>query len=330
MHGVRLLVRLSGVIMTLLSRFKLSRRLRWILAIGSIVVIAVMLFINYRFYLPIGTGPAGPSVAAEPFESKWSDRKVVLVGIGDSVTAGFGASKGKSYVERLADNPPDEFDDMQGRSLSRVLPNLEVKNIAVSGSNSLQHVGYVADLEKQPEDVFGIVVMTCGGNDLIHWYGKKPPREGAMYGATLPKAQPWIANYKTRLDGLLTDIEKKFPGGCLIFLADIYDPSDGVGDPETTWALPAWPDGLPILAAYNQTIRDVAATHPNVRVVPMHETFLGHGIHCRQWWRENYCGSDPTYWYGENLEDPNDRGYDALRRAFLNEIVKERERMRSK
>ncbi len=299
--------------MTLISRFQMSRRLRWILAIGGLALVAVLLFINYRFYLPVGTGPAGPPVAAKPFERPWSERKVVLVAMGDSVTFGQCASKGKGYVDRLADNPPDEFDDMQGRSLRRVLPNLQIKNIAVSGSNSLQHASYAeTKLEQQSDDVFGIVVMTCGGNDLIHWYGRKPPREGAMYGATLQQAQTWIANYKTRLDGLLTDIEAKFPGGCLIFLADIYDPSDGVGDPETTWALPPWPDALPILASYNQIIRDVAAAHPNVRVVPMHDAFLGHGIHCRQWWRQNYCRADPTYWYGDILEDPNDRGYDAL------------------
>lgn len=314
--------------MILFSRLKLSRRLLWILAIGGLVVAAVLLFINYRFNLSMGAGPAGPPVAAEPFEKPWSERKVILVGVGDSVTAGFGAGPGKSYFELLADNPPDEHPDMQGRSLRRVLPNLQVKNTAVSGSNSLQHVGYVAELEKQPEDVFGIVVMTCGGNDLIHWYGRKPPREGAMYGATLQQAQPWIANFKTRLDGLLTDIEKKFPGGCLIFLADIYDPSDGVGDPETTWALPPWSDALAILAAYNQTIRDVAADHTCARVVPMHDAFLGHGIHCRQWWLKNYCRQDPHYWYGDILEDPNERGYDALRRVFLNEIVQEQDQLR--
>jgi lysophospholipase L1-like esterase len=311
--------------MSLFRRLKLSRRLLWILAIGGIVVGAALLFINYRFNLPEGRGPAGPPVAAEPFEKPWSDRKVLLVGVGDSVTAGFGAHQGKGYFDLLADNPPDEFPDMQGRCLRRVLPNLQVKNAAVSGSNSLQHVGYVAELEKQPEDVFGIVVMTSGGNDLIHWYGRKPPREGAMYGATLEQAQPWIANFKTRLDGLLVDIEKKFPGGCLIFLADIYDPSDGVGDPETTWALPAWPGALDILAAYNQTIRDVAGQHASTRVVPMHDAFLGHGIHCRQWWRQHYRRDDPHYWYGTVLEDPNQRGYDALRRVFLQQIVREQE-----
>ena len=142
--------------MSLISRIKISRSLRWILASGGIALVAALLFINYRFHLPVGTGPAGPPVAAKPFEKPWSERKVVLVGMGDSVTAGFGASKGKGYVDRLADNPPDEFDDMQGRSLRRVLPNLQVKNIAVSGSNSLQHVGYVKELETQPEVSMGM------------------------------------------------------------------------------------------------------------------------------------------------------------------------------
>jgi hypothetical protein len=54
-----------------------------------------------------------------------------------------------------------------------------------------------------------------------------------------------------------------------------------------------------------------------VHVVPVHEVFLGHGIHCRQFWRTHYHWRDPHYWYFENIEDPNDRGYDALRRVFL-------------
>jgi len=35
----------------------------------------------------------------------------------------------------------------------------------------------------------------------------------------------------------------------------------------------------------------------------------------------NYDWHDPHYWYFENIEDPNDRGYDALRRIFLREIA---------
>ncbi len=144
-----------------------------------------------------------------------------------------------------------------------------------------------------------------------------------MYGATLTQAQPWIVNYGQRLDTMFGQIESRFPGGCLIFVADIYDPSDGAGDPESVW-LPAWRDCILILAAYNTKLREVATKHSAVRVVPVHDAFLGHGIHCRKFWRANYQADDAHYWYHDNIEDPNDRGYDALRRVFLQAISRER------
>src|SRR5262249_4891669 len=203
---------------------------------------------------------------------------------------------------RLLANPADEFDDMRGRSLTPVLPNLAVKNIALSGSNSLQHLHWLCEkLDQQPDDVFGLVVMTSGGNDLIHWYGRSPPQEGATYGATLEQAKPWIVNYENRLDEMFSFLSSRFPGGCLIFIADIYDPSDGQGDPESA-LLPAWSDVLAIHAAYNEAIRTAANRHSFVRVVPLYDTFLGHGIHCRKLWRAHYRFHDPYYWYGPNLE----------------------------
>ncbi len=284
---------------------------------------ATAAYIEFHFHLPEGAGPAGPAVPREPFERPWTEHKVLLLGVGDSVTAGLGSTRGHSYFERLVANPADEFDDMHGRALGNVLPNLTTRNMAVSGSNSLQHVQWVREkLETQPADVFGLVVMTSGGNDLIHWYGRSPPHEGAMYGATLEQAQPWVTNYEGRLDEMFGLLEARFPGGCLIFVADVYDPSDACGDPETV-RLPAWPDVLAIHAAYNQALRRAAARHACVRVVPVYQEFLGHGIHCRKFWRAPYRSRDPHYWYAPNLEDPNDRGYDAIRRVFLNEILKE-------
>jgi lysophospholipase L1-like esterase len=303
------------------------RRLLWILGIGAGLVACAAVYIELHFHLPEGVGPAGPAVAAEPFASPWSDRKILLLGVGDSVTAGFGASRGHSYFELLAQNSDDEFPDMQGRSLSRVLPRLTTLNLSLSGSTSLQHLERLKEkLEKQPEDVFGLVVMTCGGNDIIHWYGRSVPREGAMYGATLAQAEPWTANFEKRLDDIFELIKSRFPGGCHIFIADIYDPSDGLGDPESA-LMPAWSDVLAIHAAYNAAIRRAAARHPFVGVVPMYAAFLGHGIHCRQFWRSHYHVSDPHYWYAPNLEDPNNRGYDAIRRVFLNEIIQSRSRL---
>jgi lysophospholipase L1-like esterase len=301
------------------------KRLRWVLASGFVLILAAMGYVHFFLYLPMGSGPAGPSVEPNAFEQPWTDRQVLFLGLGDSVTAGFGATKGHSYFDRLVANPPDEFQELQGVCLSKVLPNLKSVNLSISGSNSLQHLDHIRQcLPRQEEHTFGLIVMTTGGNDLIHWYGATKAREGAMYGATFAQAQPWIDNYERRLDAMFTAIEERFPGGCAIFVGDIYDPSDGVGDPESTWVLPRWADCLKIVAAYNAALYGVAEKHSAVHVVPVHKTFLGHGIHCRQFWRANYDWSDPHYWYYENIEDPNDRGYDALRRVFLKEIAAQR------
>lgn len=293
------------------------------LAVTGLALIILALVVRYFWWArPIGRGPAGPSVPAEWFEAKWSDRPVLLLGVGDSVTAGLGASRPDlSYFHRLAHNPPDEFADMRGRCLAAVLPNLQTKNIALSGSNSIQHLQRIEELPVQNADLLGVIVMTTGGNDLIHWYGRRPPREGAMYGATFEQARPWVASFQKRLHTMIELLQSKFPGGCHIFLGDIYDPTDGVGDAPSVF-LPRWPDGVTIHAAYNTAIHRCADQYSFVHLVPIYKTFLGHGSHCTQFWRLHYRADDPHYWFYYNIEDPNDRGYDALRRIFLLEIAR--------
>ncbi len=298
-----------------------------LLRCSIIAVIAVALLIGgilyFNVYLPQGEGPAGPDVPAEPFGHFWSEQEALLLGIGDSITDGYGARSGFSYFERLVKNPPSDSPDMVGKNLSAVLPNLTTRNIASSGTTSIRHHAEIKALHRYPEDVFGIVVMTTGGNDLIHSYGRRPPEEGAMYGASFEQARPWIDNFEKRLDEMVNLIQEAFPGGCHIFLANIYDPSDGTGN-TSAWftGLPAWPDGIGILHAYNTIIAQCAAKHDNVHLVDIHTTFLGHGIHCRKLWLKNYRWNDPTYWYYLNIEDPSERGYDAIRRVFLIEMAR--------
>jgi lysophospholipase L1-like esterase len=288
------------------------------LAIGS----AAYFYFNFYFLFE-SNGPAGPEVPAEPFGQIWSSQQVLLLGVGDSITRGFGASKGFSYFERLIDNPQRDSDDMLGKNLSAVFPKLETKNISVSGSDSSHHFGQIQKLEPQLSNVLGIVVMTTGGNDLIHDYGRTPPRECAMYGATLEQAKPWIENFERRLDEMVTALGKKFPDGCYIFLANIYDPSDGTGNTSSAiTGLPAWPDGVLILKLYNEIISRCAERYDYVHLVDIHKAFLGHGIHCKKFWLKHYCSWDPHYWYSMIIEDPNDRGYDAIRRLFLIEMAK--------
>ncbi|WP_044302543.1 SGNH/GDSL hydrolase family protein [Rhodopirellula sallentina] len=304
------------------------RSRRWLLLLGVVILVAVPAYIELFLRRPVGSGSAGPKVAKAPFDSVWTDRKILLFGIGDSVTRGLGAkSRSHTYFERLRQNPSDEYDDMKGKCLSVVLPNLTSENVAVSGSTSIEHLQTLQTrVTPFPDDMFGLVVMTTGGNDLIHSYGRRPPEEGAMYGATLEQAEPWIVNFHERLNQILDGLNERFPGGCLVYVGDIYDPTDGVGDAPSIF-LPDWDDGLAIHARYNQTIRDVASARENVHVVNLYETFLGHGSHCRQFWRAHYDHADPHYWFYDNIEDPNDRGYDAIRRVFLNEIVRTRSQL---
>ena len=286
-------------------------------------VLLVFLAATWHFWMrrPVGHGPAGPAVARAAFQRVWSDRPVLLVGLGDSVTAGFGARPGYSYFDRLVANPPDEFPDLLGVNLSAVFPRLRATNLAVSGSTSSHPVrGQLSKLAPQPADVFGLVVITTGGNDLLHNYGRTPPSAEAMYGATREQAGPWIEDFKARLDVLLSTVRGRFPGGCRIFLANIYDPTDGVGDIQ--WAgLPRWREGLELLATYNRLLAEAAGRNADVHLVDIRSAFLGHGIHANQPWRSFHRSADPHYWFHENLEDPNERGYDALRRLFLNEMI---------
>jgi len=148
-----------------------------------------------------------------------------------------------------------------------------------------------------------------------------------MYGASRDEAKPWVENFKQRLDSTIGQIENRFPGGCEIYLANIFDPTDGLGDADHA-GLPAWKDSMAVLDAYNAAILHAAEGHPDVHVVDVHGAFLGHGIHCTQFWRAHFDRHDPHYWFYFNLEDPNDRGYDVIRRLFLIEMAKNKDRFK--
>ena len=368
------------------------KRLMVIVSLGVVLLVGIVFYQQFFLLRPIGNGPAGPSVSSQSFLNPWSNKVVRIVGIGDSITAGLGArSREHTFFNRLIKNPVDEYADMKGICLSAVLPNLQQENLAISGSTSREHLTVIEErLSIQDSSIFGLVVLTTGGNDLIHNYGRTPPKECAMYGATSAQAEPWIDAFRKRLNEMLDRISASFPGGCEIYIGDIYDPTDGVGDAPSVYLphwpdglaihakyngviaecatshsnvhvvplhqtfmghgahckqfwrstyvredphywfyvgdapsvyLPHWPDGLAIHAKYNGVIAECATSHSNVHVVPLHQTFMGHGAHCKQFWRSTYVREDPHYWFYDNIEDPNDRGYDAIRRVFMNTIL---------
>ena len=271
--------------------------------------------------LPMGTGSAGPGINSEAFEKQWADQKLVMIGIGDSITRGLGASRRHSHFQLLVQNDDVQYPDMKGCDLSSVLPQLQTKNWARDFTVSQEHIEDQLPLvEVYPNDVHGIVLMTSGGNDLIHDYGRSKPVDGAMYGCSYRQAIVWTENIKQRVTMLVEGVMKKFPGGCDIFLANIFDPTDNVSDPQAK-GLPRWRAASKIARLTNQKIAEICEKYENVHLVNIHTEFLGHGIHCTERWRKYYHKDDPGHWYYHNLEDPNRRGYDAIRRLYLKEIV---------
>ncbi len=311
-----------------------ARRLRWYsIRTGFLVAISLGLLLLWgafrHYHAPMGSGPAGPAVPSTAFNEPWSQRDVLLVGIGDSVVTGFGAPKGFGFFDMLSANPREDEPDMQGKNLHRVLPHLQVLKLAMNSTSSGDHLrSQLGLLSRQREGVFGIVAVSTGGIDLIHDYGAQPPRDEALYGATWDVGKELADKFRGRLDQLLDDITSRFPGGCEIFIATIFDPTDGVGDIERTdpllrvvKPLPPWPDGLRIHGAFNDHIRAAARARKNVHVVEVYELLLGHGLHAGDTANAHYHSGDPTTWLYYNVEDPNQRGYDAIRRAFLLGII---------
>lgn len=287
-----------------------------------VLLLAAGMYAQYRLRLaardlPVGTGPAGPPVPGEAFATPWAERPVVLAGLGDSITRGFGVSRDMGYFDLLRANHDAIYPDMVGKDLSSVLPWLEAINLAQDYTTTQQHIDQ--QLPRLPifgSEVFGIVVITAGGNDLIHDYGRNRPVDGAMYGCTYAQAQAWTENIKARLRTIIETVNGRFPGGCEIFLANIYDPTDGVGDPQIA-GLPRWPDCVRVLNLTNRKITALCDEFANVHLVDIRADFMGHGFHCTDWWRKTYRRDDPGHWYHANIEDPNERGYDAIRRRFL-------------
>ena len=145
-----------------------SRLLPVLAGVGLLAIGAVLCYERYWLSRPIGTGPAGPLVNREQFSQQWSARQVLLVGLGDSVTAGFGARTDYGYFDRLVATPQDELGEMKGICLSAVLPNLRATNLAISGSISLELVEtQIPRLPQASTNTLGLIVITTGGNDLI-------------------------------------------------------------------------------------------------------------------------------------------------------------------
>ena len=98
----------------------------------------------------VGKGAAGPKIIDAKGPAIWTNGHVELLGLGDSVTRGFGSKRGHSYFELLAHNKDKKHPDMKGKDLSTFIPQLITTNESVNCSDSLDHINsQIKPLKKQ-------------------------------------------------------------------------------------------------------------------------------------------------------------------------------------
>jgi len=92
--------------------FARHKRLAVLLAAGAVLIACGAAYYEFFWARPMGEGPAGPPVDPAPFADVWTERPVEFVGLGDSITAGLGASTPELRVQPHLSEP--------GRRLARV------------------------------------------------------------------------------------------------------------------------------------------------------------------------------------------------------------------
>jgi lysophospholipase L1-like esterase len=304
--------------------------LLWIAAcVGSPSPVAQAPSTNDSDEVPLGDSDDSDDAVDDTVDH--TSERLYVLGFGDSVTKGYCASAGHSYLELLANNDDDLYPNWQGRDLASKFESVDVDNSAINGTTSCDYTSGGIDDAVQAwlsEHTFAadrvIVVITLGGNDLLEPYGCGSQRDCAVYCSSVEEATPWSNSYKQRMIRFIEAFQDGIPGQVDVFLADIYDPTDEVGDIENAEGvdLPAWPEGFDVHAMYNQRISEVADA-TGAHLVNMRQAMLGHGIHHDDMSNPYYDPNDPSYWYCSNLEDPNDLGYHAIRGAFWAEMEKQ-------
>ena len=262
---------------------------------------------------PEATPPVGSWVPAD-YDPSLAVRAMFL---GDSITAGAGASHGGlAYRELLLHNDAEAWPSYEGEDLARLAPDL-VDTFNVSHGGATTSIMVRDQLENLQEAVGqtvsgpSLAVLTAGGNDmqlaLATYLAQGPEAAGERVDLLLD-------NLDITIDTLRDP--GRFPDGTLVYLANVYEPTDGVGSVEGCFGGLELSEMLEVLAEANLQIRALAQER-GVAMIDLRQHFLGHGFYAEDETSPAYDADDPTRWLEDDCIHPNDRGHHELRRLFF-------------
>jgi lysophospholipase L1-like esterase len=231
-----------------------------------------------------------------------------VVFVGDSVTVGAGLADARDrYASLLLDQCPDCW-PFDGGDLTDRFGELEVLDLSEPGMTVtellIQHIGRIEETFGSPVTGGVLMIGTLGLGDII-------------FGRGTPAAEDLYIDNLGRLDDYLSD-PAVFPDGAWLYLANIYDPTDGTG-----W----YPDcfGSADMSAMTDAFESANAASRELAIergwawVDARSHFLGHGHHYDDPDSPYYRADDPVPWYIDCLH-PNENGHHEMRRLFLSAI----------
>ena len=230
-----------------------------------------------------------------------------VVFLGDSITAGSGASSTTHYRALLGDKLEAQFG-----------ADIQIDNCSNGGAVNADLLdNQIPECFPEAEESNTLVIITSGGNDIVRTAINKPDFETG----------------KTAVDDLVADMEdaldyfaddSNFPGGVSVVYANVYEYTDATGNLDSC-SLAAvagltgqWDEGIDIYG-YLESEYMRLAVERGFDVLFLEEMFCGHG-----WNREDSDG--PCYedrgelWMSSDCIRPNEAGHAAIADGFMSVV----------
>ena len=236
-----------------------------------------------------------------------------VIFLGDSITAGAGAwDDDEDYVSLLVNNT-NTWPEWHGIDLMTRYPGIDVVDVSKSGAWTGTVLNdQIARLEDQltlPFEGEVLVVITVGGNDL-----QSVLRNPNGVEERLEKT---VDNWRKIAEYFLD--EQRFPNGSTVLMANVYEPTDALGQAEDCFFGLNISSLLPSLYAANAQLRGLAE-EAGFSALDMRGTFLGHGFNYNDPITPHYNEDDPSLWLANGCTHPNPRGHHEIRSMFWRAI----------
>lgn len=233
-----------------------------------------------------------------------------VIFLGDSITDGVGASRDElAYTALIQANASATWPAADGLDLESRFGNVEVVDRSRGGAttDSLRYGQLDALEEDLGSAVAGqtAVLITIAGNDV----------QTLILNADETKevTADILDNLEYTYDFFADPV--RFPDGAWVYLASVYEPSDGVGQVDACFFGLELSETLVSLGQVNDAVRGQAEER-GIAWLDMHGHFLGHGYYAEDPANRYHHPEDPTLWFADDCIHPNDRGHHEIRRLF--------------